>query len=49
MATKSTKRSARKKAQKPRMEVRELKPTKDPKGGFGKIERQRPDYYLKIG
>ncbi len=39
MATKSTKRSARKKAQKPRIEVRELKPTKDPKGGyFAKIE-----------
>jgi len=33
MATKSTKRSARKKAQKPRMEVRDLKATKDPKGG----------------
>ena len=45
MATKSTKRSARKKAQKPRMEVRELKPTKDPKGGggFAKIEYKEQD------
>ncbi len=34
MATKSTKRSARKKAQKPRMEVRDLKPMKDAKAGY---------------
>ena len=41
MDTKSTKRSARKKAQKPRMEVRDLRPPKDPKGGF--IKLSRPD------
>ena len=34
MATKATKRSARKKAQKPRIEVRELKPRGDAKAGF---------------
>ena len=39
MATKSSKRSARKKAQKPRTEVRDLKPPKDPKGGYLKVTR----------
>ena len=39
MKTKSTKRNARKKAQKPRIEVRDLKPTKEPKGGFMRVSK----------
>jgi hypothetical protein len=33
MATKSTKRTGSKKAQKPRIEVRDLNPSKNPKAG----------------
>ena len=39
MATKSTKRNARKKAQTPRVEAPDLKPTKDPKGGLGLVKK----------
>jgi hypothetical protein len=41
MATKSTKRTGSKKAQKPRMEVRDLKARKDLKGG------QKMDFVIK--
>jgi len=41
MATKSNKRTGRKKAQQPRMKVRDLKPRKDLKGGTYKP--QKPD------
>jgi len=42
MATKSNKRTGRKKAQQPRMKVRDLKPRKDLKGGF-EYKPQKPD------
>jgi hypothetical protein len=45
MATKSIKRTGRKKAQQPGMEVRDLKPRKDLKGGRITFEYkpQKPD------